>query len=93
MLDHYYQGALLYKKHLIPKAVSRSKLTSKKLAAAIKEAISNKEIINNCAWIGRELRQIDREGIKKAVETIEEVLHNTIAGGVYDISDTQSAME
>lgn len=93
MLDHYYQGALLYKKHLIPKAVSRSKLTSKKLAAAIKEATSNKEIINNCAWIGRELRQIDREGIKKAVETIEEVLHNTVAGGVYDISDTQSAME
>ncbi|WFR55589.1 glycosyltransferase [Anaerocolumna sp. AGMB13025] len=93
MLDHYYQGALLYKKHLIPKAVSRSKLTSKKLAAAIKEAITSREIIDNNARLGRELRKIDRDGINKAVETIEEVLRDSLAGGVYELSDAQSAME
>lgn len=93
MLDHYYQGALLYKKHLIPKAVSRSKLTSKKLAAAIKEAITSREIIDNNARLGGELRKIDRDGINKAVETIEEVLRDSLAGGVYELSDAQSAME
>ncbi|BCJ93994.1 glycosyl transferase family 1 [Anaerocolumna cellulosilytica] len=74
MLDHYYQGALLHKKKLIPRAISRSKLSGKKLASAIREALSNEEIITNSARIGEELRRIDKEGINKAVETLEQVL-------------------
>lgn len=77
MLDHYYQGALLYKKKLAPKAINRSKLTSEKLTHAIKTAITDPEMIRNNAELGEKLRKVDKIGIEKAVETIEQVLKDT----------------
>ena len=41
ILDQYYWGHQVYKSHLGPKPVWRRKLSSKKLAAAIKECMSN----------------------------------------------------
>ena len=75
MLDHYYQGNLLYKKNLIPKAINRSKLTSEKLVNAIQQAITDKVIIDNNIQLGKKLRKVDKEGIAKAVSLIEEVLY------------------
>ncbi|RDY32913.1 glycosyltransferase [Lachnotalea glycerini] len=74
MLDHYYQGDLLYKKKLTPKAINRSKLTSKKLTRAIHEAITNQEYIENNKRLGIQLRKVDQECIKKAVESVNKVL-------------------
>ena len=74
MLDHYYQAALLHKKHMIPKAVDRSKLTSKKLAEEIKEAMTNIEYKKNCINVGRELRKEDKKSLLQAVEAIERVM-------------------
>jgi UDP:flavonoid glycosyltransferase YjiC (YdhE family) len=44
ILDQYYWGHQIYKSNLGPKPVWRSKLTSKKLSAAIKECLSNELI-------------------------------------------------
>jgi UDP:flavonoid glycosyltransferase YjiC (YdhE family) len=41
ILDQYYWGHQVYQSHLGPKPVWRSKLTSKKLAVAIKRCLSN----------------------------------------------------
>lgn len=74
MLDHYYQAALLYRKELIPKAVERSKLTSEKLSEEIKKAMTNEDIRQNSEKIGIELRKVDKDSLKRAVEAIEGIL-------------------
>jgi UDP:flavonoid glycosyltransferase YjiC (YdhE family) len=74
LLDHYYQGAHLYERKLIPKPISRSQLTSKKLAQAIKTAISDPEIIKKNAAVGEELRKADKIVLRKAVDYVEQLL-------------------
>jgi vancomycin aglycone glucosyltransferase len=73
-LDHYYQGACLYAKKLTPKPINRSKLTSEKLAQAIKSAISDPEILKNNMMIGEELRRIDQVAIQKTVKYVEQLI-------------------
>ncbi len=44
ILDQYYWGHQIYQSKLGPKPIWRSQLTSKKLAAAIRECLSNRQI-------------------------------------------------
>lgn len=74
MLDHYYQGDLLYKKKLAPKAINRSKLNSTNLSEAIRTAITDPVLIENNAKLGEQLRQADQLPIQKAVASIEQIL-------------------
>ena len=44
ILDQYYWGHQIYQSKLGPKPIWRSQLTAKKLAAAIRECLSNQQI-------------------------------------------------
>ncbi len=54
ILDQYYWGHKVYKSHLGPKPVWRSKLTSKNLAAAVRECLSN-DLIQQSARTASEM--------------------------------------
>lgn len=74
MLDHYYQGDLLFKKQLSPKAINRSKLNAANLSEAITAARTDKGMIARNVQLGEELRRVDQEPIRKAVASIEQIL-------------------
>jgi UDP:flavonoid glycosyltransferase YjiC (YdhE family) len=75
-LDHYYQGACLYRKKLIPEPISRSKLTSKRLSEDIKIAISDPEILKNNTLIGEQLRKREQVSLRQTIEYIEKLIES-----------------
>jgi len=72
ILDQYYWGNRMHKSGLGPKPIWRTRLTTEKLARAIKESTTNKALIDNAAETGEKLRRKDPLGI--AVREIEKTL-------------------
>jgi len=68
-LDQFYWGHQIHESNLGPKPISRFKLTSKKLAAAIQECMGNKQIRQNAQNAARMIRQQDSLKI-----TVHEIL-------------------
>jgi UDP:flavonoid glycosyltransferase YjiC (YdhE family) len=58
LLDQYYWGSQIYRSHLGPKPIWRSRLTSRKLAGAIHEALSDKRMKQKATAVSR---MIDRQ--------------------------------
>jgi UDP:flavonoid glycosyltransferase YjiC (YdhE family) len=58
-LDQYYWGNQIYQSGLGPRPIWRAKLTSKKLAAAIRECISNERIKQNTKNASNKIKQQD----------------------------------
>ena len=58
ILDQYYWGSQIYRSHLGPKPIWRSRLTSRKLAGAIHEALSDKRMKQKATAVSR---MIDRK--------------------------------
>jgi len=67
-LDQFYWGHQIYRSNLGPKPISRRKLTSKKLAAAIRECMANERIRQNAESAARKIRRQD--SLKIAVHEI-----------------------
>lgn len=57
--DQYYWAERIHRTGLGPKAVSRNKLTGRKLAGAIKKATSDPTYAHRAQGIARELQQKD----------------------------------
>jgi UDP:flavonoid glycosyltransferase YjiC (YdhE family) len=68
VLDQFYWGHQIYQSNLGPKPISRFKLTSKKLAAAIQECLANERIRQNARDAARMIRRQD--SLKIAVHEI-----------------------
>ena len=58
LLDQYYWGSQIYQSNLGPKPIWRSRLTSRKLAGAICEALSNDRMKQKATAVSR---MIDRQ--------------------------------
>jgi UDP:flavonoid glycosyltransferase YjiC (YdhE family) len=69
ILDQYYWGNQIHQLQLGPKPIWRSRLTAEKLSRAIKESVTNQEMMNKVARMGKTLRRKDPLGI--AVREIE----------------------
>jgi UDP:flavonoid glycosyltransferase YjiC (YdhE family) len=69
ILDQYYWGNQIHKSRLGTKPIWRAKLTAEKLSQAIKEAVTNQELINNARVVGEKLRR--KNPLKIAVREIE----------------------
>jgi UDP:flavonoid glycosyltransferase YjiC (YdhE family) len=59
LLDQYYWGYQIHQSRLGPAPIWRSRLTSKKLAAAIHECISNKSILQKAKETANRIKQQD----------------------------------
>jgi UDP:flavonoid glycosyltransferase YjiC (YdhE family) len=69
-LDQYYWGNQVYQSKLGPKPIWRSKLTSKKLAAAIRECLSNEQFKQNATKASDIIKQ--KDSLKLTVSAILE---------------------
>lgn len=69
ILDQYYWGNQIFKARLGPKPIWRAKLTPEKLSHAIKESVTNQELINNARSVGEKLRR--KNPLEIAVREIE----------------------
>jgi len=58
-LDQFYWGHQIYRSNLGPKPIPRYRLTSKKLTAAIRECLANKQIRQNAESAARKIRRQD----------------------------------
>jgi UDP:flavonoid glycosyltransferase YjiC (YdhE family) len=72
ILDQYYWGNQIYKSKLGPKPIWRAKLTTENLSRAIKESVTNQELINNARKVGKKLRRKNSSEI--AVKEIERLI-------------------
>jgi len=69
ILDQYYWGHQIYQSKLGPKPIWRSQLTAKKLAAAIRECLSNQQIRKRAKEASEAIRE------KNSLEiTVREIL-------------------
>jgi len=59
ILDQYYWGHQVHRSNLGPKPIWRSNLTSRKLAEAIQECLSNKPIQQTAKEVGEAIKQQD----------------------------------
>ena len=59
ILDQYYWGNQIFQSKLGPSPIRRSELTSKKLAAAIRECLSNERIRQNARKASGIIKQQD----------------------------------
>lgn len=73
MGDQTFWGERIYKIGAGPKPVLFKDLTAEKLSGLIKEAVTNKSIVENAIRIGEELRS--ENGSKDAAEIIHSFLH------------------
>jgi UDP:flavonoid glycosyltransferase YjiC (YdhE family) len=73
ILDQYYWGHQVYQSHLGPKPIWRSKLTSKKLAAAIQECLSNDLIKQSARATSKMINQ--QNSLEMTVRLLEGSLH------------------
>ena len=73
ILDQYYWGHKVYKSHLGPKPIWRSKLTSKNLAGAVKECLSN-DLIQQSARTASEMIN-RRNTLEMTVRLLEDSLN------------------
>jgi UDP:flavonoid glycosyltransferase YjiC (YdhE family) len=71
ILDQYYWGNQIYQSKLGPKPIWRSQLTSKKLAAAIRECLSNQQIQKRAKEASAAIRETNSLEI-----TVREILIN-----------------
>lgn len=71
--DQPFWGRLISKLGVGPDPIPRKKLTSKKLAKAINQVISNQELLQRATNIGIQIRKED--GIKNTIETIKKVVN------------------
>lgn len=69
ILDQYYWGNQIHKSRLGPKPIWRAKLTTENLTQAIKEAVTNQELINNAREVGEKLQR--KNSLEMAVREIE----------------------
>ncbi len=69
ILDQFYWGNQIQTAGFGPKPIWRSRLSSKKLALAIKESVTNQRLIRNAKEVGETLRRKDSLG--NAVREIE----------------------
>jgi UDP:flavonoid glycosyltransferase YjiC (YdhE family) len=74
-LDQFYWGHKIYRSNLGPKPISRPKLTSEKLAAAIRECLANERIRQNAENLARTIRRQD--SVKIAVHEIMKSLNKS----------------
>ena len=68
ILDQYYWANQIYQSKLGPKPVWRSQLTSKKLAAAIQECLSNQQIRKRAKEASQAIRE--KNGLEITVREI-----------------------
>jgi UDP:flavonoid glycosyltransferase YjiC (YdhE family) len=69
ILDQYFWGNQIQKSKLGPKPIWRTKLNKENLSQAIKESVTNKELINNARGVGEKLRR--KNSLEIAVREIE----------------------
>ncbi len=69
ILDQFYWGKQIHQAGLGPKPIWRSRLSSKKLALAIKESVSSQGLIGNAGEVGKTLRR--KNSLGNAVREIE----------------------
>jgi UDP:flavonoid glycosyltransferase YjiC (YdhE family) len=69
ILDQYYWGKKVHDSNLGPKPIGRSRLTAKRLAAAIRECLSNDLYINTAKAAAEQIRS--RDSIGMTVSEIE----------------------
>ena len=69
ILDQYFWGNQIHKSKLGPKPIWRTKLTEENLSRAIKESVTNKELINNARGVGEKLRR--KNSLEITVREIE----------------------
>jgi UDP:flavonoid glycosyltransferase YjiC (YdhE family) len=72
ILDQYYWGHQVYKSHLGPRPVWRRRLSSKKLAAAIKECISNNLMQQRAKAVSEMIKK--QNSLKMTVRLLESSL-------------------
>lgn len=70
--DQPFWGRLVHSLGAGTKPISRKKLTADQLAAAIKDAISNPDLLNRAGEIGKKIRQED--GIGNTIAVIEKIM-------------------
>jgi len=73
LLDQYYWGHQVYRSHLGPKPIWRSKLTSRKLAEAIQECLSN-DLIRQKVKTAPEMIN-PRDSLEMTVREVLKALH------------------
>ena len=66
ILDQYYWGQKVYESNLGPKPIGRSKLTAKRLAAAIQECLSNNLLIQTSKAAAEVIKEQDSIGMTVA---------------------------
>ena len=69
ILDQYFWGNQIHKSKLGPKPIWRAKLTAENLSRAIKESVTNQELINNAMGVGEKLRR--KNSLEITVREIE----------------------
>ena len=69
ILDQYFHGHRIYRARLGPKPVRRSKLTEKKLTAALEECMSSIEIKENAGKTGQRINP--EKSLQRTVQAIE----------------------
>ena len=74
MTDQPFWGKRVYELGVGPKPISRRRLTIKRLADAMTEAVTNSGIRQRAAELGRKIRAED--GIANAIEVIHQVIHH-----------------
>ena len=75
MADQPFWGELVYQRGAGPKPIPQNRLTAKRLAAAITEAVNNETVKRQAAELGEKIRAED--GVSCAVEVIGSIIRQS----------------